>query len=559
MSSSPDDAVKVNHRGGVARGEKVVEITEAVAPADQVTVDPDNPFAHISPFYTDEDGKARKRSQAEILIEIGSCCDLFYDNHGDTYVSIQHDGHQESYPVRSKQFKEFLSHQYLEITERGPGGTALNDALDTLSAKARFKGEERPVFFRVGESRGDQTHALYLDIGDESWSAIEIDESGWRVVDQPPIRFVRKGGMAALPLPEGGGNVRDLFCYLNVQPEDEALIVAYILASLRPTGPYWHLVLNGEQGTAKSTATRLIRSLIDPNTVPLRGRPKDEKDFSISCVNQHCVVLDNLSAFPGWLSDSFCSLATGGGLAQRKLYSDTDEILIDVQRPGILNGIEDLVTRGDMAERSICVQLQPIPESSRMPESIFWEEWNMVSGPIFGAILDAMAASLRNRDNDPPRELPRMADCLMWVMNAADALPWSAEDIRIIYDTNLINAVSIGVNASPVGRELIALMEDRYQWKGTPSELLERLERNIDQPTKRSKAWPKSATWLSRGLTRLAAPLRKMGINIETKRSYQERSIAITKTKGLHDANDAISPSDSVMEKRENHDANMTL
>lgn len=63
-----------------------------------------------------------------------------------------------------------------------------------------------------------------------------------------------------------------------------------------------------------------------------------------------------------WISDTLCRLATGGGFAVRRLYSDMDEVLFDAARPVILNGIEDIVTRPDLADRAVFLTLEPIPE-----------------------------------------------------------------------------------------------------------------------------------------------------------------------------------------------------
>jgi hypothetical protein len=44
---------------------------------------------------------------------------------------------------------------------------------------------------------------------------------------------------------------------------------------------------------------------------------------------------------PNWLSDTLCSLSTGGGFSVRALYTNNDEVLFDAARPIILNGIGD--------------------------------------------------------------------------------------------------------------------------------------------------------------------------------------------------------------------------
>src|SRR5262249_50306507 len=51
------------------------------------------------------------------------------------------------------------------------------------------------------------------------------------------------------------------------------LTVAWLLAALRPSGPYPVKALTGEQGSAKSMRANFLRGLVDPNSVPLRAPP----------------------------------------------------------------------------------------------------------------------------------------------------------------------------------------------------------------------------------------------------------------------------------------------
>jgi hypothetical protein len=60
------------------------------------------------------------------------------------------------------------------------------------------------------------------------------------------------------------------------------LVVAWLLAALRPRGPYPIIALSGEQGSAKSTFTRMLKALIDPNTSPLRALPREDRDMFIT-------------------------------------------------------------------------------------------------------------------------------------------------------------------------------------------------------------------------------------------------------------------------------------
>src|SRR5262245_55179460 len=97
--------------------------------------------------------------------------------------------------------------------EGAPNSDALQSALNVLEAKAHFDSPERPVHVRVG----GLCDRLYLDLCDEHWRVVEIDATGWRVIDNPPVRLRRAAGMQALPMPVAGGSVETLRSFLNVK------------------------------------------------------------------------------------------------------------------------------------------------------------------------------------------------------------------------------------------------------------------------------------------------------------------------------------------------------
>jgi hypothetical protein len=170
------------------------------------------------------------------------------------------------------------------------------------------------------------------------------------------------------------------------------------------------IVLSGEQGSAKSTFSAILRALLDPNTAPLRALPREDRDLFIAASNGHVLAFDNVSGLPAWISDTLCRLATGGGFAVRQLYSDQDEVLFDAARPVILNGIEDIVTRPDLADRAVFLTLEPIPEERRRPEQELWAAFEAERPRILGVLLDAVAKGLAQLQHTKLDRLPRMAD-----------------------------------------------------------------------------------------------------------------------------------------------------
>ena len=68
----------------------------------------------------------------------------------------------------------------------------------------------------------------------------------------------------------------------------------------------------------------------------------------------------------------------------RQLYTDQDEVLFDAARPVILNGIEEIVTRPDLADRAVFLTLEPIPEERRRPEAELWAAFEAERSRILG-------------------------------------------------------------------------------------------------------------------------------------------------------------------------------
>ena len=290
-------------------------------------------------------------------------------------------------------------------------------------------------------------------------------------------------------------------------------------------------------GTAKSTFARILRALIDPNTVPLRTLPREDRDLFIAATNGHVVVFDNISSLADWISDTLCRLSTGGGFATRQLYTDQDEVLLNAIRPAILNGIEEVVNRPDLADRAIFLTLEPIPNDKRKLEAEMWAAFEVVRPRILGALLDAVATGLKRLPEIRLKKLPRMADFAIWATACETALRhrdgtcWEEGTFVKVYDDNIDEAVETVLNANLVATAVRTFMADRKEWSGTATDLLELLGKVAGDKAIKAKTWPADATRLG-GKLRQASPfLRKVGIeiNIGNREGHRRtRTISIT-------------------------------
>jgi hypothetical protein len=474
------------------------------------------------------DTGGRGPKQADILIELAQSADLFHAPDGTTCADVDINSHRETWPIRSKGFKRWLARRFYEATQGAPSSEALQSALNVIEAKAHFDAPERAVHVRVGGLDG----RLYLDLCDETWRAVEIDTTGWRVIDNPPVRFRRAAGMQPLPMPVPGGSVETLRSFLNLQSDsDFVLVVAWALAVLRNRGPYPVIVLSGEQGSAKSTFSSILRALLDPNTAPLRALPREDRDLFIAASNGHMLAFDNVSGLPAWISDTLCRLATGGGFAVRQLYTDQDEVLFDAARPVILNGIEEIVTRPDLADRALFLALEPIPEDRRRPEQELWGAFEKERPRIMGVLLDAVVEGLKRLPETRLEKLPRMADFALWATACETAL-WPAGTFWSAYCGNRDEAVEGVIDADPIAAAVRGIMATRTVWTGTASDLQGALAEAVGERAAKSKTWPDSPRALAGRLRRAATFLRKIGIEIGFGREgrARTRTIHITAT-----------------------------
>jgi hypothetical protein len=305
-----------------------------------------------------------------------------------------------------------------------------------------------------------------------------------------------------------------------------------LLAALRGEGPYWILALSGEQGSAKTTLSRMIGALVDPQRAPLRTLPGDTHDLYIAAKNGHILAFDNVSDLKPWLSDAFCRLATGGSFATRKKYSDDREIQISAKLPLILNGIEQFIVRQDLADRTISITLDSILEDQRSPEDELWASFNELAPLILGALLDAVVQGLNNYCNIVPKWLPRMADCAKFVLACEPAL-WPAGTFQHALRKNHDEAVQIGIEDDPVASALVAMAMQTMQtmhrrpdladqitvFEGTATELLKELRSHCDEFLRRSSThFPLTPQALSGRLKRVTPALRERGVTIGNSR-----------------------------------------
>ncbi|MCU1718856.1 toprim domain-containing protein [Pseudomonas sp. 5P_3.1_Bac2] len=474
----------------------------------QLMVAPDNHLPKYSVAVEEhfEPSEDEKQSQASQLVKfVEQRFELFHDQNKDVFTRDRKTG--EVRGLGSRQFRDCLLAGFYIDTGKSPRDQSTREALSTLAGLGRFQGEFLQVHLRTAGSDGE----YFLDLAAPGSSrAVRIQPGAWKIVESPTAMFVRPESMQPLPDPVAGGSIDALWRVANIPTGFRLLALTWLVECLRPDTPYPVAELLGEQGSGKSGTQTALRGLFDPNACNLRGAPKSVEDIFVSA--NACPVLsyENVSHLPAPMQDALCVLATGGGYAKRKLYSDCEESIISVKRPIILNGISACVTAQDLVDRTITIETPVITERLEVTE--LWREYEAERPRLLGALLDiaAKALELLPAMRIPADERPRLVEFARLGMAVAAAVGHKPADFIHEFNASRTESLSRTIDASPVAAAVVDMVEARPLGITAPvKEILLSLEQY--RPTG-CDSWPKSPKGLGDALRRAAPALRQTGI-----------------------------------------------
>lgn len=491
--------------------------------------------------------KKKKSASDEIRDAVEGCITELWNANGKAYATVDlMDVYADRdtkgrnvfkyLPIRGGEFERWVRQIFDRECGATPDSNAINNAVSQWEAMA-FHGTDYSdiIASRIG---GDGKEMIFIDpcASDQSivkngWNIVKIVHDGWKIVPANDwsdwARFVPHRESKPLPLPESGGSLRELKDIFGIQTEKSyVLIAAWLLAAFRKDVPCPILVLNGEQGTGKTTISKMLCGLIDPREVSVLCPPKDEDQLAIAAVNSVVLACDNLSGISGEFSDALCRLCTGGGLMKRKLYTDGETVSFGGCRPIIVNGIDALGSRGDLLDRSLPIGLDPIPPEQRKTEDELWAAFLKARPRLLGAIYTALAVGLRELPHVELDTKPRMADFALF---AAAAQPAYESDVifESAYAEIRGELQAAAIDSSPFATAIITLMQGRQAWRGSATQLMNELSLNLDGKT--PPGWPKIPSKVSVALRRAAPALRAAAITWHTTRSDVSRTIEIQK------------------------------
>lgn len=458
------------------------------------------------------------RTQADSLVDLAETRYRFVQDDSGQPFAVPLKGPNLAKPLRgSDSLRAELAREFRRAHGRVVSQAALTDAVNTLEGMA-LDSPRVSVALRV--ARTDDPLSAVIDLGTPNGRAVIADSTGWRVVERSPVLFRRSELTKAIPDPIPGGHPDLLGELLNVAPADWDLLLGWIVSALLPDVHSPILLFRGQQGTGKSTAGEMVKTLIDPSPSMRVTPPRDVDSWALQSNGARVILLDNVSQIQDWFSDALCRTVTGGALVQRRHYTNSGMVIHNCRGAVILTGIALGALRGDLRERLAAIELDPIPPDKRVDEAALLSRLEGRRPIIFGSILATLSKVLGELPTIEMKALPRMAGFARVLAAMDRAIGTRACERYLSLSESLANEI---ISDDPLAQSIIRFAREVGTWTGTPTDLHQRLT-----PDRPPQGWPRHPAVLSATLTRLAPDLARVGITVEQGRSNQARRLVIT-------------------------------
>ncbi|MCX7091989.1 MAG: bifunctional DNA primase/polymerase [Methylobacter sp.] len=445
-------------------------------------------------------------------------------------------GHYENWPIDSSQYRRFLDFQYRTRYGKRTPQKDLDIVLAILKGDVLFSENSYDTHVRTARDED----RIFIDLTDGHWNVVEITATGWSKFDgKVPVKFVRTSNVQPMPIPDPSGDFDSLRQVFRLKSEnDYILLAAWLMFAFVERGPYPILALEGAAGSSKTVLTKQIKRLIDPGKPVSQVMPKDFGNLFISANNSHLIAIDNLSKISQDMSDILCGIATGTSFSKRGLYTDGDEVIFDVCKPIVLNGVNSVIEFSDLADRTLRISLPQITSTKnqsagnhqgRLSNEEVEELFQYWRPKMLGAIFTALQAALPRYKTitDLPDEI-RMMDFAQWAVAAGNTLATGEVDILAVITENRQHSAAPLLEDSVLNSALLDFMQIKKSWSGTPTELFEKLGRLITVEEAKDKSFPKQANQLTKELNKSITTLKQFGIDYSHSESSNHKKRIIT-------------------------------
>ncbi len=378
------------------------------------------------------------------------------ENESEVYVIIQNNDHYETLNVDSSKALQWLSKLYFEETTKIVSKEYHKQALSMVKAQARFNESTRAkIYNRIAQT----DDSIFYDLCTPDWKAIKITKDSIKTVsldDTTPI-MTRSQHNARQFYPNLDTDIDalgEITRMLHIQ--DPVLFSVHMVSFFLESCSIPIMILLGAAGSLKTTISYVVKLIVDPDGRVIESNVSPfsykEDDLNIHVHNRFLSAFDNITGIPQKISDNLCRFVTGQSYTKRKLYQDSEEIILNFRRKMILNGIAPTIEQSDLIQRSIFYRQKGIARQDRITEKELASKLETLLPDVLGQIFKTLqkAMSLYDIVEKEIQNPERMSDFTIWGECISRALGYEPLEFVASYNKNLEDNYLLAGDSHPI-------------------------------------------------------------------------------------------------------------
>ena len=446
----------------------------------------------------------------------------------------------DTYCILSDDFKARLAAEYQSVIKDVTQPLISGGTITNLKYIAISSGRHERVFKRVAQL--NSKHIVY-DLNNGKGDVVDVTEAGVTMLKRNDsqyqgLHFYAHTNMLPQVLPDftGSATLPELLDpFLPFSADDKKLVIVWLLCAMLEGTKKCILVTAGPEGSGKSSACCVLRSLIDPQAKDPGTLPNEEQNLCLSLGNRYCTLYDNVRTVSNNLSDILCLATQGGSYETRTLYTNMGLTYVSFKSTLIVNGIlPSMVSSPDLKDRCLLVTATISDDTREIDENLdplFEQRRPAILGQMFTTIQQAMALP----DTDQTDYKTRMQHYASWGYRFSKIL-WGDGNILInAYQTNKGGLISTSLleDSTGVGPAFICYLQG-YSAASFPlvrssqalyNEVCDTAKNSLNINTQ-YHPWPQSASKFTDKLRTLERSLNAFGV--EFVRSKTNKAMQVT-------------------------------
>lgn len=318
-------------------------------------------------------------------------------------TQMDYNGVKKVVNIEGREYKNYLKAVSYERLNAVASDTTIKDAISIFYHQYQMDyGATTEYAVRVYMDK--RNRKIYYDLANDNmeYVLIEPDNISVQTMDfknNPGFVFTRGNCMSEqvkyedVADPVEAINLLDEF--LNLPEKEKLLFKVWLIASLFPEITTPIPFFAGEPGTGKSSMVRIIDSIVDPSSNPLRNWDQSTpRDMGIDCRFSWNINYDNIRDIKPKYSDFLCQTVTGGSMTFRQLYQDDRQVNFDLRRRITLSTAQKIKLAPDLAQRLLFFHPSRLDYTKRIAEEDFDSMWEEYKPKILGGIYAFLALAL---------------------------------------------------------------------------------------------------------------------------------------------------------------------